>query len=78
MATEAVRLKPKNPLGGKRKTDLKLAGLLMEGFDIQNLAMHFEALCRGQEKRTMREKKVQVGNSRIRQEIREDDMDKKT
>ena len=31
MATEAARLKPKNPLGGKRKTDLTLTGLLMEG-----------------------------------------------
>jgi len=31
MATEAARLKRKNPLGGKRKTDLTLTGLLMEG-----------------------------------------------
>ena len=58
MATEAARLKRKNPLGGKRKTDMTLTGLLMEGSDIQNLAMHFGALCRGQEKRTMRETEV--------------------
>ena len=31
MATEAARLKPKNLLGGKRKTNLTLTGLLMEG-----------------------------------------------
>jgi hypothetical protein len=30
MATEAARLKRKNPLGRKRKTDLTLTGLLME------------------------------------------------
>ncbi len=31
MATEAARLKRKNLLGGKTKTDLTLTGLLMEG-----------------------------------------------
>ena len=31
MATEAARLKRKNPLVRKRKTDLTLTGLLMEG-----------------------------------------------
>jgi hypothetical protein len=31
MATEAARLKPKDPLGGKPKTNLTLTGLLMEG-----------------------------------------------
>jgi hypothetical protein len=31
MATEAARLKSKNPLVRKRKTDLTLTGLLMEG-----------------------------------------------
>jgi hypothetical protein len=33
MATEAARLKSKNPLGDKRKTDLTLTGLLMEGLE---------------------------------------------
>jgi hypothetical protein len=73
IAERAARLKSKNPLEGKRKTDLTLTGLLMEGFDIQNLAMHFGALCREQEKRTMRETEVQVGDFRIRQEIQEDE-----
>jgi hypothetical protein len=31
MATEAARLKRKNPLARKRKTDLTLTGLFMEG-----------------------------------------------
>jgi len=31
MAAEAARLKRKNPLARKRKTDLTLTGLLMEG-----------------------------------------------
>ena len=37
MATEAARLKRKNPLGGKRKTDLTLTGLLMEGLSRSHL-----------------------------------------
>jgi len=34
MATEAARLKRKKPLIRKRKTDLTLTGLLMEGLGI--------------------------------------------
>jgi hypothetical protein len=56
-----------------RKTDLTLTGFLMEGLDTQNLAMYFGALCRGQEKRTMRETEIpswkfqdQTGNPRRR------------
>jgi len=33
MATEAARLKRQNPLIRKRKTDLTLTGLLMEGLE---------------------------------------------
>jgi hypothetical protein len=38
MATEAARLKRKNPLVRKRKTDLTLTGLLMEGLGQHNRA----------------------------------------
>jgi hypothetical protein len=37
MATEAARLKRKTPQGGKRKTDLTLTGLLMEGLSPSSL-----------------------------------------
>jgi hypothetical protein len=33
MATEAARLENKEPQEGRRKTDLTLTGLLMEGLD---------------------------------------------
>jgi hypothetical protein len=36
MATKAARLKRKNPLVRKRKTDLTLTGLLMEGLGYGN------------------------------------------
>ena len=35
MATEAARLKRKNTLVRKRKTDLTLTGLLMEGLGLR-------------------------------------------
>ena len=54
---------------GNYKTGLTLTGLLMEGLGLQNTesllgpALVANALCRGQRKRTMRESKLQIGNS---------------
>jgi hypothetical protein len=39
MATEAARLKRQNLLIRKRKTDLTLTGLLMEGLGAQTVVM---------------------------------------
>ena len=70
MATEAARLKRKNLLGGKTKTDLTLTALLMEGLGRQKSrdpllgpALVANPLFQGREKRTMRESEVQIGNS---------------